>query len=428
MRHIISQIKKTYSMAEPEERQSVLHNFAFLSAVQVITYLMPILMLPYLFRVIGPDKFGLLAFAQAFIQYFMILTDYGFNVSATREISLHHEDTHAVHRIFYSVMTIKVVLVLISAILLAAAVHFIPKFEIDWQVYIYSFGVVIGNALFPHWFFQGIEKMKPIADLNIFGGALSAGLIFLLIKSPSDFLLVPLIQSVVSITTGLWGQYLVLRIVRIPIRLPALTEIIKELRAGFYVFTSIVAINAYTTTRIFAVGFFMSNSITGFYAAGEKIAGLFQTFPLVPFSQALFPRLSKIYHKNKSRAFEFMQKIQRITVNVSLIFLPLGFVFAPWIVRVLCGQAYPETILSFRILLIGVLFVSSNAFRVQFLLICGKARLYSKIHIIAALIGVPLILVGIGYYSYAGVAAATVLIEMGIFTATYLAARKNSFS
>ncbi len=426
MRHIISQIQKTYGMAEPEERQAVLNNFAFLSALQVITYVMPILMLPYLFRVIGPDKFGLLAFAQAFIQYFMILTDYGFNVSATREISVHHQDPHAAHRVFYAVMTIKVILVIVSALLLMTAIHFVPKFELDWKVYVYSFGVVIGNALFPHWFFQGIEKMKPIADLNIFGGALSAGLIFVLIKSPQDYLLVPLIQSAVSITTGLWGQYLVLRIVKVPVRLPTFSEIKKELMSGFYVFLSIVAINAYTTTRIFAVGFFLNNTITGFYAAGEKIAGLFQTFPLVPFSQALFPRLSKIYQKNKERALEFMEKIQRITINVSLICLPLGFIFAPFIVRVLCGRPYEETILSFRILLLGVLFVGSNAFRVQFLLICGRARLYSKIHILAALIGVPLILVGIGYYSYAGVAAATALIEMGIFTATFISSRKLS--
>ena len=94
MHFTIWHIKNTYQMAGRHERKTVLKNFASLSVLQAITYLLPILILPYLFRMIGPAKFGLIAFAQAFVQYFMILTDYGFSISATKEISLclHHPD------------------------------------------------------------------------------------------------------------------------------------------------------------------------------------------------------------------------------------------------------------------------------------------------------------------------------------------------
>ncbi len=62
--------------------------------------------------VLGPEKFGLIAFAQSFIQYFNILTDYGFNLSAL--------------------------------------VFTKPKFRNDWLVYFFTFGMVLGNVL---WFF-----------------------------------------------------------------------------------------------------------------------------------------------------------------------------------------------------------------------------------------------------------------------------------
>ena len=418
MKFLISQIKKTYGMADPEERQAVLNNFAFLSALQVITYLLPIFILPYLFRVLGADKFGLLSFAQAFIQYFMILTDYGFNISATKEISVRHHEPGAINKIFHAVMAVKILLLLFSLAILGMVIAWVPRFHEDWRLYTLSFGMVIGNALFPHWFFQGIEKMKPIADLNIFGGILSAVLIFSLVHSPSDYLLVPFIQSAVMLTTGLWGQYLVIQTLKVPFQLPSWATFREQFIAGWHVFLSSLAINAYTTTRIFAIGLFGSNTITGYYSAGEKIAGLFQTFPLVPFSQALFPRLSKIFHKNKMRAYDFMEKIQRISVTVSLICLPLGFFFAPWIVRILCGKPYFEIIWSFRLLLIAVLFVGSNAFRVQFLLIAGKQDAYAKIHLLAAGIGMPLLVMAIAYYSYLGAACATILIEGGIFVQT----------
>ena len=415
-------------MAEPEERNAVLHNFAFLSALQAVTYLLPVFILPYLFRVIGPDKFGLLSFAQAFIQYFLILTDYGFNVSATKEISVSHQEPERINKIFHAVMTIKILLLFLSLLILSATICFVPRFHNDWQLYVLSFGAVIGNALFPHWFFQGIEKMKPIADLNIFCGVLSAVLIFSLVHSPEDYLLVPLIQSAVLLTTGMWGQYLVLQTLKIPFRLPSFYALGEQLRSGWHVFLSSLAINSYTTTRIFAIGLFANNTITGYYSAGEKIAGLFQTFPLAPFSQALFPRLSKIFHKNKARAFDFMEKIQRITVTVSAICLPLGFLAAPWIIKVLCGKPYPETIWSFRILLIAILFVGANAFRVQFLLIAGKQDAYAKIHILAAGIGMPLLIIAIAYYSYIGAAVATILIEAGIFFQTWRSIKQLSLN
>src|SRR4030042_5829825 len=104
MRSLIKLIKKTYKMIGRKERMVVMSNFVSLSALQTITYLLPVIVLPYLFRVIGAEKFGLIAFAQAFVQYFMIITDYGFNISATKEISLCRDEQAKVCNIFSAVM------------------------------------------------------------------------------------------------------------------------------------------------------------------------------------------------------------------------------------------------------------------------------------------------------------------------------------
>jgi PST family polysaccharide transporter len=428
MPSLIRQIKKTYGMARPHERRAVLHNFASLSVLQGISYLLPILILPYLFRVIGPEKFGLIAFAQAFIQYFMILTDYGFSVSATKEISLCQHDPAEINKVFSSVMIVKIALALASLVILGCAVYFIPKFRSDWPVYVFSFGAVLGNTLFPVWFFQGTEKMKHIADINIAGGILTVLLLFVFVKKPQDFLMVPIITSLVCVVTGLWGQYIAFRKLGVSFQLPGYTSLRKRLTAGWDIFVSIVAINAYTNTRIFAVGLLTNNSITGFYSIAEKVAGLCQTFPLASFSQALFPRLSKIYQKSKTRAFEFMERIQLITINISLICLPLIFVFSDTIVRTIFGGHFPKTVLSLRLLLVGVLFAGANAFRVQFLLVCGKTSIYSRIHVVMAMIGLPLTFLLIDSFSYVGAAVATIAIEAGIFVITYVTVRRLRLS
>lgn len=421
-------IQKTYKMAGRHERRIVLNNFASLSVLQAITYLLPVIILPYLFRVIGPEKFGLISFAQAFVQYFMILTDYGFSISATKEISLCQNEHAKVCRIFSAVMTAKIALAALSLVLLGSIVYFVPRFRSDWMVYVLSFGAVVGNTIFPVWLFQGTEKMKHIADLNILGGILFTIFIFVSVKGPQDYLMVPLISSVVLLITGLLGQYIVFRKLGVSFRFPGYTNLQQQLKAGWDIFISNVAINAYTTTRIFAVGLLTNNTLTGFYSVAERIAGLCQTFPLTSFSQALFPRLSKIFQKSKRRAFEFMRRIQQITVGISVFCLPLIFLFAHSIVRIVCGGDYHEAVLSLRLLLVAVFFVSSNAFRIQFLLVCGKTHIYARIHVIMAMIGLPLIFLLISSFSYAGAAIATIVIEIGIFLITFVTVKKLSLT
>jgi PST family polysaccharide transporter len=426
MRTLIKLIKKTYKMAGRRERKLVLNNFASLTVLQAITYILPVIILPYLFQVIGAEKFGLVAFAQAFAQYFMILTDYGFGISATKEISLCQNQPSKVARIFSSVMAVKIVLASLSMIALCAILYFIPKFRNDWMVYLLSFGAVIGNTIFPIWFFQGTEKMKHIADLNIAGGIVFAILIVTFVRSPQDYLMVPLINSGVLLVTGIMGQYIVFRRFGISFKFPGRKNVRQQLEAGWNIFISNVAINAYTTTRIFAIGLLTNNTVTGFYSIAEKISGIFQTFPLASFTQALFPRLSNIYQKNKLKAVKLMQRLQEISMTIALICLPPVIVFAHLIVKVVCGGDYGETVLSLRLLLVSVFFICSNAFRIQFLLVCGRTHIYSRIHIMMAMVGLPLIFLLIYSFSYVGAAIATIVIEAGIYTITFFTVRKVS--
>ena len=428
MQSLIRLIKKTYRMVGPKERKVVMDNIASLSVLQAITYLLPIIILPYLFRVIGPEKFGLIAFAQAFVQYFIILTDYGFSITATKEISLCRDEHAKVCKAFSSVMTVKVAMAFLSLAILGIIVYFTPRFRNDWMVYAFSFGAVVGNTIFPVWFFQGTEKMKYIANLNIAGGIASVIFIFIFVRGPQDYLLVPLITSSASLITGIWGQYIVFRKFKVSFKFQGYKNIKQQLKAGWDIFISIAAINAYTTTRIFVVGLLTNNTITGFYSVAERISGLVQTFPLASFSQALFPRLSKIFRRNKLKALKLMQRIQQITINVSLICIPIILIFANLIVRVACGWDYPQTVLSLRLLLVSVFFISANAFRVQFLLVCGKTHIYSRIHVIMAMVGLPLVFLLIYSFSYIGAGLATVAIEAGIFTITYFTVKRLKFS
>ncbi len=402
------------------EKKIVLKNFLSLTTLQGMSYLLPLAILPYLIRVIGMEKFGLIAFAQSLVQYFMIFTDYGFSLSATRKISLIGEHKEKVSAIFSSVMTVKLMLAGLSFLALCALLYYVPKFRNDWPVYILSFGAVIGNTLFPVWFFQGKEKMSYITVINVIAGITYAIFIFVFIKSPGDYLLVPLLNSLVLIISGIWALYIAFRKFRLEFIVQKYADIRKEFKTGWDIFISILSVNAYTTTRIFAVGLFTNNLLTGYYSLAERIANVIQSFPMNSFSQAVFPRISKVFTKNRQRAVAIMYRIQDNITLGFVISLPIAALIAPWLITLACGAAYKEVVLSLRLLLMAVFFVGANAFKVQFLLVCGKPDLYAKIHIAAAITGLPLIFILIYRYSYLGAAFSTVLTEAGVFMLTSL--------
>src|SRR6202041_929777 len=132
--------------------RKVVGNAASVMAVQAGSYILPLINIPYLLRVIGPEHFGLIAFSQAVMAYFVTLNDYGFNLSATRELAVHRDDPVLRSQLYSTVIAIKFALCLLSFFILCLLVRFVPRFHHDAPVFFASFGAVVGTMLFPRWF------------------------------------------------------------------------------------------------------------------------------------------------------------------------------------------------------------------------------------------------------------------------------------
>ena len=334
---------------QSEDKKRLLENFFSLSVLQGANYILPLITLPYLVRVLGPEKFGLIAFAQSFIQYFNILTDYGFNLSATREISIHREDKEKVLEIFSSVMIIKFGLIIISFLILLVLVFTIPKFKNDWPVYFLTFGVVLGNVLFPIWFFQGIEKMKYITILNIVAKGIFTICIFIFVRRMANYLYVPLINSMGFLVAGGLSLRIVSRDFGIKFILPSFEGIKYQLKEGWHIFISTVASTVYMNNNIFLLGLMTNNTYVGYYSAGEKIIRA-TTRMLQPVSTTLFPFLSREFSKNYKKGLALFFKFLKMIGIPGLLFSVSILLFSKNIVNVILGNQYSNSIVVVRML------------------------------------------------------------------------------
>lgn len=414
-------IKKIKFKFQSEDNKRLLSNFISLSVLQGANYILPLLTLPYLVRVLGVEYFGLLAFATALIAYFAILTDYGFNLTATREVSIHRDNKEKVIEIFSSVMTIKVLLMFLSFFILTILVFSFEKFSEHWEVYFLTFGTVIGQVFFPIWFFQGMERMKYITYLNILAKSIFTVAIFVFVHEQSDFWIVPLLTSVGFIVAGIWSLYLVKKEFHVSFTFQKVKTIKYYLVDGWHVFISRIYVSIYTTTNTVLLGLFTNNTVVGYYSIAEKIVvaigGLFD-----PVNQTIYPYLAKKYKQNFEQFRKLIKNIGIGFICSSIILFLTAQLFREEIVHLISGDSSPEILFILTIFLIRVIISPFGAFFSNSLIIMQRKKEFMNVMNYTVLMDLLLVPPAIYFYKETGLVVAflVVLVLHTLFLLYYL--------
>ena len=323
----------------------LLNNFFSLSVLKVLTYVLPLVTFPYLISVLGIEKFGLIMFAQATMYYFEIVVDFCFNLSATREVALNANKPNKLNEIISAVFSIKFMLLVFSFLVLIAVVNLFDKFLQDSMLYYYSFLKVMALAFFPVWFFQGIEKMRYIAIIDIISKSIFTILIFVFIRSESDYLLVPLVSGVGYII----GSIIAVSYLFIKFRRSFIVCSFSDIKAYFYeslmFFLSRVSVSLYTTSNTFVLGLVTSSIMVGYYAVAEKLYMVIRQM-YEPIVQVIYPYISK------SRNVSFFKKLYPIIILLNLIVIYVLWMFSPEIIQLVAKETFIESVKVFKILLV----------------------------------------------------------------------------
>lgn len=383
-------------------------NFSSLVILQGANFLLPLITLPYLVRVLGTERFGLVMFAQSFALFFIILVDFGFNLSATRAVSLNRNNKSKINEIFSSVFIIKFFLILISLIIISVIVIFIPRFNKDWEIFFLSFGVVIGQALFPVWYYQGIEKMSLITVINVLAKLVFTILILVFVKSEVNYLMVPIFNSVGFILAGIIGLLFAMK--NISFKTPKFNNLKVVFKESSQLFISNLSTTLYTTSNTLILGLFTNNYMVGVYASMEKLILAIKNL-YIPIFQAMFPWLSS---KKPDKVITITSKLMLpLFILGSIIFLIIFF-FAESILDIIYNDVLITSYSNvFRILGLIAIFSGLNMlFNMLFLSALKKYKERMKIILTAGIINITLALIFVKFYNIYGIAITVTFTEL----------------
>ena len=397
-----------------ESNKVLFKNFTSLSILQITNYIFPIITLPYLVRILGPEKYGLINFAAAFTSYFTILTDYGFNLSATQEISVNRNDKQKVSEIFSSVITSKLLLYFLSTIVFFSCLISFDIFKTDNALFLISYAGLIGTVIFPLWYFQGTEKMIFIFIINFVIKLITVILIFLLIKNPADYLLLVIIYSTSQVVYGLTGLITVIKKFKVQLFLTNIGIIFNQFRKSKNIFMSSLSISVISSSNVFILGLFVDKSTVGYFAAADKIRLAFQSM-LGPLFTTTFPHVSNLAKKSFGQFYNFNKKSFFFTFTFSLLIFLIIFWNAEILVEIVLGNGYENSIIILKTLsVIPFLYSISNFLGVQILLPLNYSKKYATIMFFALIVHTSFALILANYFQAVGSAIAIIVAE--IFT------------
>lgn len=365
------------------------HNIAAMGMVQAVSYIVPLLTIPYLTRVLGIHAFGEVALAQIVATYIIFLTEYAFSWNTTRKISANRDDVAMASRIFFSAWVVQWALVVFAAALGLLAILTVPDPRADAAFLSLAFLTVIGNALFPVWFLQGLEQLRVVAILQIGIRLLTLVPLFAFVRGPNDGYLVLAISGAASILGGVLAVAWI-RSQRLAVWCcPCWEDIRDELTEGASLFGSRLAVSSYTALVPLLLGWSAGPSAVAQFSVADKLRQAVQAV-VGPVSQALYPRMSRLAATDSIAAASLLRTASLSVAAIAGAGSALLWLLADQLVVWMGGAEFSPAASLLRLLAPLPLVVNlSSLASVQVLLVNNKVSTFNAVLITCGIAGLP---------------------------------------
>lgn len=313
-----------------------------LSVWNGVVFLVPLIAMPYILRVVGPANYGLYGFIYVLVQYVLIVNNYGFDFSATKEVAQNRHDTEHINRLYNAVLGCRLLLFVAASLFFFALSPLLLPTPTQKLMFLGGLSLVLGNTFTAIWLFQGMEKMRYLTLVNVLGKTLFLILVFVVIREPGDYVYLPLLDGIGYVAAAISSLIIARRQFGMKLRIPSWADMKARFVSGADLFGSTLGMTLYRKSNIFILRFFVGDAALGLYTAAEKVIIGIQDM-LAPVSQALFPYLGHNFAQNPLK--ENLKKLKKVTVYMG-VFLLLGlvalFFCSDFVIHILCGKEFME--------------------------------------------------------------------------------------
>lgn len=398
---------------------SLKKNFLYNAILTVSGYIFPLMVYPYVSRVLGVENIGACNFVDSIVDYFTILSMMGMNTVGIREIAKCKDNRKELDKTFSELFSLNTIMTLLAVAVLTIAVFTVPKFQ-DYRNLLYiGIGKLFFNYMLINWFFQGLEDFKYITARYIVVKMMFVASVFLLVRTKEDVIIYYLLVALTWAVNGIINFFYARKFVsfRFTVHIP------RSVVSSFFILGVYWLMNSmYTTFNVAFLGFVTNDTEVGYYTTANKIltiiVAVFTTLTTI-----LIPKLSQLLKDNQANEKELQKLLGKVFEILALFSIPLMFFvlpFSPEIIRIMAGKGYegaiaPLCIMSPLFFLIGF----DQILVLQLLMPMGRDKDILKNSVMAACVGLMGNVLLVIPFGKCGAATILILAELTVLVASY---------
>lgn len=391
---------------------SLKKNFLFNAAYQVLGLIVPLLVAPYVSRVLGPEGIGTYSYTYSIVYYFMIVALLGMNNYGNRSVAKVRDDKEKLSRTFWEIYTLQLIVTIIIFIVYIGFIFFNTEYKV---IYIILSLYVISVAFDINWLYCGLEEFKFTVIRSAIVRVMSAVAIFLFVKERGDLWIYTLILSSITLINQivLWPTlFKHVKFYRVRLK-----DVLKHLKPTALLFIPILSFSIYNVMDKIMIGSLSSKIQVGYYENAEKIVNI-PLYAVAALGTATLPRIANL-NSNKNENLDTIKTIIEKSITYVLFFLiPIVFgmiAVADYIVPLYLGEEFIYSVLPLKLLSIMLIFKAcSQIIRNQYLLPMEKDNVYIRATLMGAIINLILNWILIPKFEAVGACIATVITEIVI--------------
>ena len=304
----------------------------------------PLIILPYLARVLTVECYGMVSYVKAAMGYAQILIDFGFMLSAVKEIVEAKQNKKIISEIIGDTIISKLLLSVVAVTGIFLMTLNINLLKDNFMFVCLSVFVPVLSSFLMDFLFRGIEKMHIITIIFVFMKSISTILTILIIKSDSEVLFIP-IFDIISSVAAIALSWIIVRKLGYSFKLTNIKNCLNKIKSSFGYFANSMASTAFGTLNTVIIGIFIKDvQQVAFWSVCMQIIGAIQNM-YVPISNGIYPYMIK------NKDFKFIR-------NILFAFLPLicagtivCYIISPFVLNIVAGKEYIEAAQVFRVLL-----------------------------------------------------------------------------
>ena len=374
--------------------RSIKENFLYSFILTGANYIFPLIVYPYIMRVLGVGGIGLCDFVDSIINYFILFSMMGMSIVGIREIAACKEDSAKLTRTFNSLLTVNAIATLVALIALVVATFAVAKLREHTDMMAFGMVKLVANLFLFEWFYKGVEDFRFVTIRSIVVRTLFVIAVFAFVHTPEDVGLYYFLTVMIVVVNALVNVKYLRRFVRVSFSFrDAKLFLSPFLLTGCYMLLT----SMYTTFNTAYLGFVSSDVEVGYYSVSARLFTVLLSV-YTAFTGVMLPRMSSLLAQGENVRFkELIGKSVDILMCFAIPIVIFSELLTPEIIRLISGPGYEGAILPMRIIMPLVFVIGYEQILVnQALMPLKKDRVIMVNSIVGAVLGVSLNLALVG--------------------------------